>query len=134
MKTAEELNALKEEVNTLNAKLKELTEEELTLVAGGFGGSHGQWNDGDLVSARALSNNYYYFGRLTIEEYYDGEIRYVVQCSRNACGYFDYWSVTDYSGTVRINPAVPITGALVKKIYNFPEPGRQSNEYMSEFI
>ena len=35
MKTKEELNALKEEVETLNKKLKELSEEELEQVAGG---------------------------------------------------------------------------------------------------
>ena len=34
-KTQEELNALKEEVVTLNEKLKELTEEELAQVTGG---------------------------------------------------------------------------------------------------
>ena len=34
-KTQEELNALKEEVETLNKKLKELTEEELNQVTGG---------------------------------------------------------------------------------------------------
>ena len=36
MKTKEELNALKEEVKTLNAKLAELTEEEMEQVTGGF--------------------------------------------------------------------------------------------------
>ena len=36
MKTKEELNALKEEVETLNKKLAELSEEELELVTGGF--------------------------------------------------------------------------------------------------
>ena len=36
MKTAEELNALKEEVETLNKKLAELTEEELAQVSGGW--------------------------------------------------------------------------------------------------
>ena len=36
MKTKEELNALKEEVDTLNKKLAELTEEELAQVAGGM--------------------------------------------------------------------------------------------------
>ena len=36
MKTKEELNALKNEVETLNKKLTELTEEELKLVLGGF--------------------------------------------------------------------------------------------------
>ena len=35
MKTTEELNALKEEVETLNRKLAELTDEELAQVAGG---------------------------------------------------------------------------------------------------
>ena len=35
MKTKEELNALKEEVETLNKKLTELSEEELAQVSGG---------------------------------------------------------------------------------------------------
>ena len=35
MKTKEELNTLKEEVETLNKKLAELTEEELAQVSGG---------------------------------------------------------------------------------------------------
>ena len=35
MKTKEELNALKEEVETLNRKLVELNEEELAQVSGG---------------------------------------------------------------------------------------------------
>ena len=35
MKTTEELNAIKEEVKTLNEKLRELTEEELEQVNGG---------------------------------------------------------------------------------------------------
>ena len=35
VKTQEELNALKEEVETLNKKLAELTEDELAEVAGG---------------------------------------------------------------------------------------------------
>ena len=36
MKTLEELKALKEEVEALNKKLAELSEEELKQVAGGF--------------------------------------------------------------------------------------------------
>ena len=36
MKTKEELNALKEEVETLNKKLAELNEEELAEVSGGI--------------------------------------------------------------------------------------------------
>ncbi len=35
MKTKEELNALKEKVEALNAKLSALSEEELTQVSGG---------------------------------------------------------------------------------------------------
>ena len=35
MKTKEELNAIKEEVDTLNKKLRELTDEELAQVTGG---------------------------------------------------------------------------------------------------
>ena len=35
MKTPEELNALKEKVETLNKKLAELTDEELAQVSGG---------------------------------------------------------------------------------------------------
>ena len=35
MKTKEELNELKEEVETLNKKLAELNQEELTQVCGG---------------------------------------------------------------------------------------------------
>ncbi len=40
MKTKEELNALKEEVEALNKKLAELTEEELEQVTGG-----NSWNE-----------------------------------------------------------------------------------------
>ena len=40
MKTKEELNALKEEVEPLNRKLHELTEEELAQISGG----NGNWN------------------------------------------------------------------------------------------
>ena len=36
MKTPEELNALKEEVETLNIKLHELTDKELEEVVGGM--------------------------------------------------------------------------------------------------
>ena len=37
MKTKEELNVLKKEVEALNKKLSELTEDELRLVVGGTG-------------------------------------------------------------------------------------------------
>ena len=39
MKTQEELNVIKEEVEALNKKLVELTEDELKQVVGGKGGS-----------------------------------------------------------------------------------------------
>ena len=39
MKSKEELNALKEEVETVSRKLAELSEEELEQVAGGAAGS-----------------------------------------------------------------------------------------------
>ena len=38
MKTKEELNALKEEVETVSKKLHELTDEELAQVSGGLRG------------------------------------------------------------------------------------------------
>ena len=37
MKSKEELNALKEEVETQDEKIKELTDEELAQVSGGVG-------------------------------------------------------------------------------------------------
>ena len=42
MKTKEELNALKEEVEILNKKLHELTEDELEQVTGGQTGINSQ--------------------------------------------------------------------------------------------
>lgn len=41
MKTKEELDALREELETLSKKLAELTEEELKQVAGGCPGTFG---------------------------------------------------------------------------------------------
>ena len=41
MKTKEELNALKEEVETVSRKLHELTDEELAQVSGGNGHING---------------------------------------------------------------------------------------------
>ena len=50
MKTKEELNAMKEEVETLNKKLAELTEDELAQVTGGcVGGILGISDFGGLV-------------------------------------------------------------------------------------
>ena len=41
MKTKEELNALKEEVEAVNEKLQELTPEEIAQVSGGLEPQHG---------------------------------------------------------------------------------------------
>ena len=52
MKTKEELNALKKEAEALNEKLRELSEEELTQVAGGFAPEgEGEKQLGDIVSS-----------------------------------------------------------------------------------
>ena len=48
MKSKEELNALKEEVETLNKKLAELTEEELAQVSGGQDAPHSDTVPGAL--------------------------------------------------------------------------------------
>ena len=44
MKTKEELNALKKEVENVNRKLAELTEEELAQVSGGVAFNITDWN------------------------------------------------------------------------------------------
>ena len=43
MKSKEELNALKEEIEALNVKLSTLTEEELTQVTGGIAPGRVYW-------------------------------------------------------------------------------------------
>ena len=55
MKTKEELNAIKEDVETLNKKLKELTEEELNQVTGG-----GSEQIGYAAELSAFSTAHYY--------------------------------------------------------------------------
>ena len=52
MKTKEELNALKEKVETLNKKLHELTEEELAQVSGGLDVPHAP-DGGRVIGSRA---------------------------------------------------------------------------------
>ena len=51
MKTKEELSALKEEVEALNRKLRELTDEELEQVTGGLAQPSGTdfWDSKSLV-------------------------------------------------------------------------------------
>ena len=57
MKTKEELNELKEEVETLNKKLAELNEEELAQVAGGsVDDVYQRYNEDILNYMRGLLN------------------------------------------------------------------------------
>ena len=56
MKTKEELNALKNEVETLNAKLAELTEDEIKLVTGGA--QTGATDNGDIIPGYKWPSKY----------------------------------------------------------------------------
>ena len=62
MKTKEELNALKEDVETVNKGLAELTEDELILVTGGtyadstYGGTCGE-NNGIIIDNSHLPSD-----------------------------------------------------------------------------
>ena len=58
MKTKEELNALKEEVESLNKKLAELSEEELEQVTGGVGNYGKEQNPAEFEHYD--DGNYYY--------------------------------------------------------------------------
>ena len=57
-KSKEELNALKEEVETLNRKLHELTEEELEQVTGGQYPTGTTYGDG-ITYDKAYPPDYY---------------------------------------------------------------------------
>ena len=61
MKTKEELNALKEEVETVNKKLAELTDEELAQVSGGayIKGLTDQYTGGDSYIKPGHPEDYY---------------------------------------------------------------------------
>ncbi|MCQ2423845.1 MAG: BREX-1 system adenine-specific DNA-methyltransferase PglX [Clostridia bacterium] len=67
MKTKEELNALKKEVEALNKKLAELTDDELLLVVGGdghnFGGEKGDEGlpDGQVITSGPVSTSWQFF-------------------------------------------------------------------------
>ena len=56
MKTKEELDALKEEVNKVNEKICELTPEELEQVNGGQGNSLTWWAVGTSIIAANIEN------------------------------------------------------------------------------
>ena len=50
MKTKEELNALKEEIDVLNKKLADLTEEELGQVIGGLAPGRLYWKKNGILN------------------------------------------------------------------------------------
>ena len=58
MKSPEELKSLKEEVETVNKKLAELTEEELAQIAGGIG--YGL-PDGKVITASSVEQSWPFF-------------------------------------------------------------------------
>ena len=60
MKSKEELSALKKEIETLNQKLAELTEEELTQVTGGSYAD--QYGSGTTAYWDSASSNEYKWG------------------------------------------------------------------------
>ena len=57
MKTKEELNALKNEVEALNAKLNELTVEELEQVTGGIAPGRVYWKSRRSTNNSGTSND-----------------------------------------------------------------------------
>ena len=116
----------------MNMDKANLNEEELQQVSGGEGAAAGPYAEGDLVTVK--TDQYYYFGTLKyIEVYYDGEIRYVVDSSYTASNQQAFPNVREYGGRLRINPANPTTGVIIKKIYDFPEPGQHPREYLKKW-
>lgn len=84
MKTKEELNALKEEVETLNKKLAELSEEELMLVTGGtyYGGICGE-NNGTIIDNSYISSDPTYGDSIGGDSGYSPESNYGGICGPN---------------------------------------------------
>lgn len=112
---------------------KNLAEDELKTVAGGVGAAMGSYQEGDLVTVK--TDEYYYFGELIrIEVYYDGDTRYIVQCVSTASYLYSFPKVCEYGGELRINPANPNTGVIIKKIYDYPEPGQHPQSYFSKWV
>ena len=110
-----------------------LTEKELKQISGGAGTANGKYTEGDLVTVK--TSQYYYFGVLKrIEVYYDGDTRYVVESNFTAQHVVSFPNVREYHGTLRINPDNPTTGVMIKKIYDFPEPGQHHISYLSKWV
>ena len=83
MKTKEELNALKEEVDTLNKKLAELSEDELKQVTGGYvGGTCGE-NNGIIIDNSHLPSDPTYGDGLGGGSGYSPETNYGGICGPN---------------------------------------------------
>ena len=112
---------------------KNLSEKELENVSGGVGAAMGSYQEGDLVTVK--TDQYYYFGVLKrIEVYYDGETRYIVQSAYASQHQVIFPKVREYVGTLRVNPANPTTGVIIKKIFDFPEPGQHHISYLSKWV
>ena len=112
---------------------KNLTEKEMENVAGGAGAAKGSYQEGDLVTVK--TDQYYYFGLLNcIEVYYDGETRYIVQSAYTASCVESFPKVRAYGGKLRVNPANPSTGVIIKKIFDYPQEGRHPKEYLSKWV
>ena len=58
MKTKEELNALKEEVETVSRKLRELTDDEMEQVTGGCYINNGEGNPTYIPGNTYIYDNY----------------------------------------------------------------------------
>ena len=87
MKTKEELTALKEEVETLNKKLAELSEEELKAVTGGYvGGTCGE-NNGIIIDNSYISPDPTYGAGIGGGSGYSPENNYGGICGQNGVHY-----------------------------------------------
>ena len=81
MKSKEELNALKEEVETVSRKLHELTDEELVQVSGGTGSMNFPCpqcgGPGDICNGHYWCDNYKGCGyHNSVEKTPNGQVKY----------------------------------------------------------
>ena len=120
MKTKEELNELKEEVEALNKKLAELTEEELAQVSGGAGKAFtsGNYTVGDWVKTNSGGFEYGCedYGERITKEIGDGLFE-VTEYHTSHLAMYDY----DKS-LVSISKCQPITLVECDILYRMPEP------------
>ena len=83
MKSKEELNALKEEIETLNKKLAELSEDELKAVTGGYVGGVCGENNGIIIDNPYISSDPTYGGGIGGGSGYSPENNYGGICGPN---------------------------------------------------